>query len=177
MAADDYEHHNKAIFNEHHGATWPQVEEFAATSFRSLVEQVERLSDTDMLNQQLLPWQGDRPLWRVAVGTGFDHPLIHISDHYKKSGEIERAADVVGTLATKDADLDDTPEWQGVIKYNLACRHSLLDEKALAIDRLREALTLNPGLLDWSKEDPDLEAIRGEPACQAIYEGHAHPDA
>jgi hypothetical protein len=35
---------------------------------------------------------------------------------------------------------------------------------------LREALKLNPGLTEWSKEDPDFEPIREEAVYKAIYE-------
>ncbi len=56
------------------------------------------------------------------------------------------------------------------MKYNLACQYSLLGTTAEAIRELQEALTLNPGLTDWSKQDPDLDAIRDEPEYQAIYE-------
>jgi hypothetical protein len=66
--------------------------------------------------------------------------------------------------------LDDSPDWQGVIRYNNACSFSLLGEKETAINELREALKLNPGLTEWSKEDPDFEPIREEAVYKAIYE-------
>ncbi len=176
-STDDYEHHNEVIFGEYHSKPWSEIEAFAEQAHRSLVRQVGLLNDEELDSLELLPWRGDRPLWRVALGTGFNHPLIHISDYYKQRGDIEQAAEVISELATAVVDLDDSPDWQGLVKYNLACRHSLLGEKGPAIDRLRQALDLNRGLLDWSKEDPDLEAIRGEPACRALYESHAHPDA
>jgi len=56
------------------------------------------------------------------------------------------------------------------VKYNLACHYSLLGAAAEAIRELQESLALNPGLIDWSKQDPDLDAIRGEPEYQAMYE-------
>jgi hypothetical protein len=66
--------------------------------------------------------------------------------------------------------LGDDSVWQGDVKYNLACHYPLLGAKAKAIRELQESLVLNPGLIDWSKEDPDLDAIWGEPEYQAIYE-------
>ena len=175
--AGDYQHQNELIFNEQHTKSWVETQAMALEAHRSLVAQVSGLTADDLESTSILPWQGDRPLWRVATGTGFNHPLIHISDFYKRTGQVERAAEIVGELATAVADLDDSLDWQGVVQYNLACRHSLLGEKETAIDRLRDALALNPSLIDWSKEDPDLAAIRGEPACQELYESHAHPDA
>jgi hypothetical protein len=66
-------------------------------------------------------------------------------------------------------DLDDSPEWQGTIRYNNACSFSLLGDKEKAILELGEALKLNPGLTDWSKQDPDFEPIREEAGYKALY--------
>jgi hypothetical protein len=59
--------------------------------------------------------------------------------------------------------LDDGPAWQGTIRYNNACSFSLLGEKETAINELREALKLNPGLTEWSRQDSDFEPIRVKP--------------
>ncbi len=77
---------------------------------------------------------------------------------------------MIGEIARSMENLDDSPVWHGEVKYNLACMHSLLGAKAEAIRELREALALNPELTDLSKEDRDLDAIRGEPEYQAIYQ-------
>ena len=58
---------------------------------------------------------------------------------------------------------------KGDVKYSLACHYSLLGAKTDAIRELQESLVLNPGLIDWAKEDPDLDAIRDEPEYQAMY--------
>ena len=76
---------------------------------------------------------------------------------------------MLGEMVRSMVDLDESSDWQGEMKYTLACMHSLLGAKAEAIRELREALVLNPGLTDLSKEDPDLDAIRDEPEYQAIY--------
>jgi hypothetical protein len=73
-------------------------------------------------------------------------------------------------MTSQLASLDDSPEWQGTIRYNNACSLSLLGEKEMAIDELREALRLNPGLKEWSRQDTDFEPIRGEAGYQALYE-------
>jgi hypothetical protein len=77
---------------------------------------------------------------------------------------------MLGEMVRSMVGLDESSVWQGEVKYTLACMHSLLGAKVEAIRELQEALVLNPGLIDLSKEDPDLDAIRGEPECQAIYE-------
>jgi hypothetical protein len=66
--------------------------------------------------------------------------------------------------------LDDSPEWQGTIRYNNACSFSLLGDKETAIAELREAFKLNPGLIEWWQQDTDLEPIRGEAEYKALIE-------
>jgi len=65
--------------------------------------------------------------------------------------------------------LDDSPEWRSIAIYNLACYYAIAGQKEKAVERLRQALELNPGLTEWSKEDPDFASIRQEPDYQAIY--------
>jgi hypothetical protein len=172
--ADDYEHQNRLIYEEHAGMAWPEVEAFATDAHRKLTAQASRLSAEQMDSTTYLPWQRDRPLWRVVLGTGFNHPLIHIADHLKQDGAVSHAADLVGEMAAAVVDLDDSADWQGTVKYNLACRHALLGATETAVERLSEAFELNADLLPWSKEDPDLESIRDDPACLALYARHGH---
>ena len=59
--------------------------------------------------------------------------------------------------------------WQGLRRYNRACHYALVGGAAEALEKLGEALELNPGLTEWSREDPDLVSIREEPGYQALY--------
>jgi len=66
------------------------------------------------------------------------------------------------------AQLDDSPAWRGVTRYNLACHHALSGQHERAIGELRKTLQLNPDLTEWSKEDPDFASIRERPDYQAL---------
>jgi hypothetical protein len=66
--------------------------------------------------------------------------------------------------------LDDSDSWRGTITYNLACFYALDDQPRPALEKLGQALKLNPGLVDWSKEDSDLDSLRELPDFQALYE-------
>ena len=57
------------------------------------------------------------------------------------------------------------------MRYNLACHYALAGEKERAIAGLGAALASNPGLAEWSQQDPDLASIRDEPGYLALYEG------
>ena len=45
-----------------------------------------------------------------------------------------------------------------------------MGKKKEAIDQLRQALAIRPNLVEWSKEDVDLEPLRSEAAYTALYE-------
>ncbi len=96
--------------------------------------------------------------------------MIHLSDYYKKQGDFKRAGAVLGEMAEAVRNLDDSPMWDGVVRYNLACHYVLLGKKKQAIEALRLALTANPDLIPWSKEDADLEPLRGEAEYHALYD-------
>lgn len=41
--------------------------------------------------------------------------------------------------------------------------------QARAIEELRKSLQLSPQLVEWSKQDTDLDSLRDDPAYQALY--------
>jgi tetratricopeptide (TPR) repeat protein len=167
----DVDRENARFFEAYRDRTWEEVLSAAASAFHRFLAQVEALGEQELVSCEVFPWQGERPLWRLIVGTGYTHPIAHLAEFHRNQGDREQAAHMIGEMARSMAGLDDGPTWQGAVKYNLACHYSLLGATAEAIRELRDALALDPGLTDWSKQDPDLDAIRGEPECQAIYEG------
>jgi hypothetical protein len=109
-------------------------------------------------------------LWREILGNIYMHPIIHLSEWYIKRGNPARAAETYQEMTRQVISLDDSPGWQGTIRYNNACSFSLLGDKETAINELREALKLNPDLTEWSRQDPDFEPIRSEDGYKALYE-------
>jgi len=168
---EDIDHENAIFFQEHHGKTWDEALRMAASAFQRVVAQVAALGEQELDSCEKFPWQRrDRPLWRLIVGNSYIHPIAHMAEFHRNRGNREQAGKMIGEMARSMAGLDSSRVWQGDVKYNLACHYSLLGAKAEAIRELLESLVLDPGLADWSKEDPDLDGIRGEPEYQAIYE-------
>jgi tetratricopeptide (TPR) repeat protein len=48
--------------------------------------------------------------------------------------------------------------------YNAACAESLAGDREAALEHLRRAVELRAECADWATEDPDLDAIREDPA-------------
>ena len=108
--------------------------------------------------------QDGRPLWRSIVGNGYIHPVWHIALLYTEFGAVDRATALYEQMADRLPVLDEDPTWRGTIRYNLACHYALTGQAERAISELRDALELNPGLTEWTQQDPDFASIRDNPA-------------
>jgi rhodanese-related sulfurtransferase len=92
---------------------------------------------------------------------------------YFKLGKTQRALELQETLLATARTAKLPPDELGVIIYNQACLYAMngWPEKALAL--LPEALRLRPTLIEWSKHDSDLDALRADPSFQAIFQDAA----
>jgi hypothetical protein len=167
---DDYDAENAIIFKENQTKTWHEAMDFAKQAHSKLLGITMELGVEGLEGKDILPWQEDQPIWRNIVGNGYNHILIHIGEHYRGLGKMSFYADLVEKMALSTAGLDDSPAWQGNVLYNLACAHALTGQKEKALEELCDALRLNPGLVEWSRQDADLEPLHGEPAYKALYQ-------
>lgn len=161
---------NVGVYAHYKDQSWDEVETLLETSLKRMGEALTKLNEDDLQSDKFYPWDQGRPLWRELVVNIYTHPILHISEWYIKKGDTTRAAEMYREMTGQLATLDDSPEWQGTIRYNNACSFSLLGDKETAINELREALKLNPGLAEWSQQDPDFESIRGEAGYKALNE-------
>ena len=166
---DDVDKANSEIFEQYRHQPWNDVLKALERAHGELVEQTRAMLEDDLVDAERFPWQEGRPLWRSIVGSGCSHPVQHLAQLYLERGERDDATRIQETAAEWLASLDDSPGWQGVTIYNLACHYALCGEREKAIAKLGEALQLNPDLVEWSKQDPDLASIREEPAYRSLY--------
>jgi hypothetical protein len=166
----DFNEENERIFRRHQGQGWAQILQTADAAHQSLMAQAAALTEDDLARRDLLPWQDGRPVWRMIVGNGVVHPTLHLADAYRNLGATRAAAEMVAAVGEPLAGLDADPAWQSVVRYNEACGQALLGQSAAALASLRTALALNPELVEWSREDPDLASLRHLPAYRALYD-------
>lgn len=168
--SDDFNLTNAGIFAAHQNDTWEQVLAELEAGCLALSAQVELLSETELLSSETFPWSNGRPLWRNIAGTGAVHPFSHLTSYMAQNGQTDAAVALfeAGALRMKDLSSDET--WHGMIEYDLACILALAGETAKAIAALHLALQTAPALVEWSKEDSDLDSLRREAAYQALYE-------
>lgn len=168
-AEEDTDDINVEVYSQYKDHTWDEVEALLETSLKRMGEALAALSEENLQSDKFYPWYQGRPLWRELVVNIYTHIIIHLSEWHIEKGEKTRAAEMYRELNRQLVTLDDSPDWQGTIRYNNACSFSLLGDKETAINELREALKLNPGLTEWSKQDSDFEPIREEAEYKALY--------
>jgi hypothetical protein len=161
---------NQEVYSRYKDQSWENVDTLVDAGLKSMGEAIASISEDDLQRHDFYPWEQGRPLWREIVGNIYTHPVIHLSEWHIKRGNPARAAAMYQEMTRQLTSLDDRADWQGTIRYNNACSFSLLGDKETAINELREALKLNPGLTEWTRQDPDFEPIRGEAGNKALYE-------
>ena len=167
-AMEEIDKINAEIFEQHRHQSWAEILDLTKRAYHSLVKQTQSLDD--LYNTQAFPWQGGSPLWRWIVGHGYTHPIMHLAQFYIGRGDIRSAVKIQEEATEVLMPFDEGPAWQGVVRYNLACVYAQGGEKQKAISGLRQAFQLNPGLMEYSKSDPDLAAIQEAPEFQALLE-------
>lgn len=160
---------NAVFFETYADHTWESVLEESETTHRELLEELGRLADDDLEKTDAFTWQDGRPLWRQLAGTLLLHPWMHLVEHAIGLGETEAAMESASTMADELVPLSDEPSWAGVLQYNAACLSARAGGADQALRQLRSALELRPDLIDWSKEDSDLDSLRSDDRLGRLY--------
>lgn len=164
---DDFDDANREIFEANQGKSWTEVEEMIRAAYAHADAYLGRTSEETLLS---IPEGPDRPVWRAVAGNWIMHPMIHLWEHLLKHGYNETLYQWFDEpfferlLAVHDDD-----NWRGTTYYNLGCILALTGQTEQAIERVREALRLSPGMAEWAQQDSDLDSLRDEPAFQALF--------
>jgi rhodanese-related sulfurtransferase len=161
---------NAQIFAEHQNLPWQDVQDEAERVFAGLVAQVDGLTGEELTDPYRYDWQDGEPLWAETLGNGFWHPYSQLTRFYRQRGDREYAMHVQESLVEALRRVDMPPDTVGGAIYNLACFYATNGWPGKALEVLPEALRLRPTLVEWSKQDTDLDVLRTEPAFQALYE-------
>jgi tetratricopeptide (TPR) repeat protein len=170
VSSGDFEHANREIFKANKDKSWDELTAYEVQTFARLEAAITALPADAIMDSTRFDWTEGRPLfWRICFSPIY-HGMAHIADLMIKRGSRTEAFEAHEWVAEKFGGLSDSDDWQGTTLYNLACIYALHGEPARAIELLGKALVLNPGLIDWSKEDSDLDALRQDPAFLALYQ-------
>ena len=168
---DDYLAHNDVMFEECRDCSWEETLATLDKTMDDLTAFVQAASEEDLQDTGRLSTQNGRPLWRMICGTACEHPIMHLAYYLIERGRGERAIALYESTSQALAKLDEAPAWQGLVQYNRACIYALGGEKEKAVAFLKEGLSLQPQLVEWSKEDADLLPLHGYAGYEALYKG------
>jgi tetratricopeptide (TPR) repeat protein len=166
----DYQTINDQEFKTHRKASWVQLLAMVDAAQEALMAGLAALDDEQLLRNDLLPGDQERPTWHRVAGSCVTHPMIHMGEYLTQQSQTQEALEMVTAISDELAALDDGDSWQGLLLYNKACYQALAGHKEKAIQMLGQSLKLYPWLVEWSQEDSDLDSLREEPDFQALYQ-------
>jgi len=107
----------------------------------------------------------EEPATTVVVVGGKPGAALPVSpfEHWYAAQPAYAAGDYARAVEIASAGLADWPD-NPSLRYQLACFEALRGAREAAIAHLRIAYERNPATREWAAEDPDLEAVRDDPA-------------
>ncbi|TFH35756.1 MAG: ClbS/DfsB family four-helix bundle protein [Anaerolineales bacterium] len=155
------------LFKDH---SWQKLQLWSEQVHNQLLEALASIPAEDLEDPERFEWTNHRPLWNQVVFTGVYHRIQHACDTLTLCDKAEHVMEIQEQFSQMMEALDDSPEWRGNTQYNLACYYALDGNLEAALETIQAALGLNPKLIEWSKQDSDLDSLRELPEFQALYE-------
>ena len=162
----DYETINRAIYRTNRDRTLAEIAAESDRAYADVVALIQALSESDLTQPARFSDQQSRSLAAQIMNNGFEHPIVHYANYYRRRGDLAKATQLYEASVAAVAEW---PEWHGSARYNLACFYALSGQADRAVIELREALQLRPDLLDWSRQDADLVSLRDLEEYRALY--------
>jgi tetratricopeptide (TPR) repeat protein len=162
---------NERVFEERRGWTWAQVLDDAERSHAALIDHVRALGDAALTEARAVAGGGERTIAADLLGNGYWHIIEHVARSYAARGQLERAERMLDRAIVANDQLKLLPNDHATALYNLACFYATIGQPDKALPLLPEALRLRPDLVEWSKQDSDLDSLRDRADFQALYQG------
>ncbi|MBL7222463.1 MAG: hypothetical protein ISS72_01290 [Candidatus Brocadiae bacterium] len=89
--------------------------------------------------------------------------LMALSNGYTRQGQFAEGLSIDERLCVLRSN-------DPIVRYNLACSHSLLGQYELSIEALRQAVVLGYSDVGFLQKDPDLEGLRTDPRYATLLE-------
>ncbi len=167
MAGDYLDQVNDGVLYEHMDQTLENALSEYKQIHAELLNKYEAFTAEDLSDPKKFTWLEGRSMSDRILGNSVWHPQSHIADFYIKRGMLEKATQMQESLTDK---LKGFPTWGPTAAYNLACFYALNGMKEKAILKLKEAFMQRPDLMEWSKQDSDLNSLRELSKFKALYQ-------
>ena len=162
----DFHAINRSIYDTNRDRALAEIAAEGDRAYADLAALIRSSSEDDLTRPLHFSEKESTSLLAQVMSHGLEHPVVHYADYYRRRGDMAKALQV---YETGMAAVADWPEHYGAARYNLACFYALNGQTNQAIAALGEALRLRPDLVEWSRQDTDLVALRDSAAYQALY--------
>ena len=162
---------NDRVFKEQRETPWPELVVETKRLRAETVALVQRFSPDDLVQKDRHPWQHGATMELVVLINWYDHPAEHWADVYLSRHEIDRALDLRQAVATTVRELfPHLTKMYSFELYKLGGYSARSGRSEQAITAVREALAVNPSLIEQARKDTDLAPLRALPGFQALFE-------
>lgn len=160
---------NLAIFKDYHSKSFAEIQTEYQSVTQNFLEAFDNIEEAQLINADLIEWMSGRKLWNYIAFSEYWHPMDHLLKWYVGHEQSEMSEKMQALILEEMLSLEDSDSWRGTNLYNDACYEALFGDKDQAIELLESALSLNPELTEWSKQDSDLDSLRQMKAYKALY--------
>ncbi len=161
----DYEKLNPLIFEANRHRGWGEILTESDQAYAELIALTSLLTEEDLTTFHRFDWVGDgSPLYIAFMGFCYEHTQNHLAQYLLDRHDLDHALVSYKSWADRVLKAKVPGILKGYVLYNLACfyaTHSLLDH---ARPILQRAFRLYPMSRDLALTDPDLAALRPQPA-------------
>ena len=162
---------NDRVFQEQRETLWEELVTETARLHTETAELIQRLTADDLTQRGRYPWQQGGSLGGLVFVNWYDHPAEHWADVYLRRDELDRALELrQAVVATVGELLAHDPTLYSYMLYKLGGMYARNGRSEQAVGTIREAVTVNPSLIEWVRQDTDLDPLRALPAFRAIDE-------
>lgn len=160
---------NLEIFHHYETLSFQAIRAEYESATQAFLGAFDKINEAQLINADLIEWMSGRKLWNYIAFSEYWHPMDHLLKWYVQQDRSQIADETQARILKEMSSLEDSDSWRGTNLYNDACYEALFGDQEQAIEILEEALSLNPELTEWSKQDSDLDSLRQMKAFKAIY--------
>jgi hypothetical protein len=153
-SGDYYDQVNDGVLYEHLDQPFEEALNEYQELHSELVKMYAQFSEEDLADLKKYDWLEGRSMTDRILGNSVWHPESHLADYLVKHGKLDQATRMQEALTEQ---LKSFSTWRATAMYNLACFYALNSMPEKAIPCLKEAFKGRPDLIEWSKQDTDLD--------------------
>jgi tetratricopeptide (TPR) repeat protein len=166
---NDYLKVNDEVWEKHQTESWQEALQMLENASQALIRALQPLSDEELNDDKTFTWMGGQSVANYIPGLVFVHGMMHIQYAYMREEMTDAAVESADKAYNLVEQLDSSDVARGRNLYNKACSYALAGRRVDAIPMVVEAVKMAPNLLEWSKQDSDLDSLRDDPQFKAIY--------